>query len=99
MARALITLALMLIGVAAHANELKPKSFVTVQGPCYEPPEFQKLLDKGEFALRVMGRSVNGRGIEAAVLFYISDDRFLIVMRSETSACVIVAGDQIDMGV
>ena len=57
------------------------------------------MLELGEFDLRSLGRSVNGRGIEAVVLFYVSGDKFLIVMRSETSACVIVAGDQIDMGV
>jgi hypothetical protein len=101
MARALIVFCLMLIGFAAHSNddEPKPKSFVSVQGPCYEPPDLQKMLELGEFDLRSLGRSVNGRGIEAVVLFYVSGDKFLIVMRSETSACVIVAGDEIDMGV
>ncbi len=48
MARALIVFCLMLIGFAVHANdEPKPKSFVSVQGPCYEPPDLQKMLELG----------------------------------------------------
>ncbi len=83
----------------AKGEQLTPETFVTLQGPCYTPGRLHENLEKNEFDLIATGRSVNGSGVEATVLFYQSDRQFVIAIRSPDRICVIITGVTLDAGI
>ena len=80
-------------------NVLVPETFVGIQGPCYAPSTLQKNLDKMDFNLVATAKSVNGRGVDAIVLFFRSGDKFIVALRSIDRICVVITGEHLDFGV
>ena len=85
----------LLVSCAADA-EMKQLETLTATGPCYDPATLQEKLNRNGFWLRVSGQSENSAGTTASVLFYRKDREFVIVMRHDNLACVLVAGRKLD---
>lgn len=96
MTKALVVAVFFLLVSCAADAQMPQLETLTATGPCFEPSALQEKLNRDGFALRVSGQSENSAGIKARVLFYRKGREFVIVMRHQNLACVLIAGRKLD---
>lgn len=79
-------------------DDLTPETFLTLNGPCYQPSKLQTILIREKFNLVATANSLNGAGVKASVLFYRSSDKLIVLLQSAGRACVMVTGDKLSFG-
>jgi len=95
MTKALVAAIVFLLASCAASAEIKRVDTLTATGPCYVPATLQAYLTRDGFDARATGQSENSSGKSAVVLFYSKGQDFVIVLRSQNLACVLVAGREL----
>ena len=98
MTRALAIL-LILICASAQAEQLVPKTYFDLSGPCYAPRDALLEFKKNKFDLVVTSSFVNAVGIEADVLVFRSGAAFVLAVTHGNLLCVVVTADGFNFGV